>query len=161
MLATLIEALAEHTAMREREGAHLQQDILARVMKMRIWIEQISEMAVGSTQKHYEKLKARLDELLRGSAENEERILREVALYAEKVDVAEEITRFTSHLSQFQQFLIDPEMASGKAIDFLLQELFRETNTIGSKTADIRITRLVLEIKNELERIREQIQNVE
>ena len=161
ILTVISEALDNLIIMREKEGQHLQQDISARLAKLNEWMLQISERAKGGTQKYYEKLKARLDELLGESIENEERILREIALYAEKIDITEEVIRFLSHVKQFHQLLANAEGASGKAIEFLLQELSRETNTIGSKTSDIEITRLVLDLKNELERIREQIQNVE
>jgi len=161
ILTVISEALDNLIEMREKEGEHLQQDIAARLVKLHEWMLQISERAKGATQKYYEKLKARLDELLSGSIENEDRILREIALYTEKIDITEEVIRFLSHVKQFKQLLANSEGASGKAIEFLLQELFRETNTIGSKSSDIEITRLVLDIKNELERIREQIQNVE
>ena len=96
-----------------------------------------------------------------GCVENEEKILREVSVYAEKVDIAEEITRFESHLSQCEQLMQSDTACVGKTFEFLLQELNREVNTIASKAADVDVGRLVIAIKAELEKVREQIQNVE
>ena len=103
----------------------------------------------------------RLEEVLPGVVENEERILREVAVYAERIDIAEEITRFYSSINQFYGIIDGAERCIGKTLDFLTQELQRETNTIASKSGDVEVSRLVVEIKSELERIREQLQNVE
>ena len=104
---------------------------------------------------------ARLEEILPGRIENEERILREVALYAEKIDITEEIARFNCHLTHFEEFIHSEELSVGKTLEFLVQELNREINTIGSKSSDLEIARAVIDIKSELERIREQIQNIE
>lgn len=156
------EALKYLMEMKAREGTELQRDIASRLEKMRQWIGRIAEKAPGATSKYRQKLIERLEEVLPGSVENEERILREVCVYAEKIDIAEELTRFESHLKQFNDLMISGTVGSvAKTLEFLLQELNREVNTIGSKSSDVDVSHLVVDIKSELERIREQIQNVE
>ena len=114
-----------------------------------------------ATKKYRDKLIARLDELLPGHVENEECILREIALFAEKIDITEELTRFYCHLTHFEELIQSTALSVGKTLEFVLQELNREINTIGSKSSDLDIARAVIDIKSELERIREQIQNIE
>jgi uncharacterized protein (TIGR00255 family) len=155
------ETLKELVQMKDREGKALQFDIVQRLGNLQKGIQQIEKRAPDAPTKYRQKLIERLEEILPGSVENEDRILREIAIYAERVDIAEEITRFQSHLTQFLDLLNSSTESVGKTLEFLVQELNREINTIGSKSADIEITRLVIEIKSELERIREQIQNVE
>lgn len=153
-------AMINFMNMREKEGALLQQDISDRIGLLKGWIQQISARAPGASEKYRQKLMERLKELGLGNIENEERILREVALYAERMDITEEAIRFHSHLQQAEQLLVS-QVPVGKTFDFLLQELNREINTIGSKASDVEVTRLVVDVKSELERIREQIQNIE
>lgn len=143
------------------EGAALQNDINGRIENMRLLIKQIEVKAPGATLKYRDKLLARLNELLENNIENEERVLREIALFAEKIDIAEELTRFSYHIDHLQELIHSTIDGVGKTLEFVLQELNREINTIGSKSSDIEISRLVIDIKSELERIREQIQNVE
>lgn len=147
--------------MKMQEGAVLQTDILQRAEKIRQWMTAIEEKAPYATKRYRDKLIARLEEVLPGRVENEDKILREVAVYAERVDIAEEITRFFCHLTHFEELVNGQEGHIGKTLEFVLQELGREVNTIGSKASEIEIARLVIDIKSELERIREQIQNVE
>lgn len=147
--------------MKAAEGAHLQADIANRIGKIREWVKAIELKTPFASQKYREKLLARLEELLPGKIENEERILREIALYAEKIDIAEEITRLNCHLIKFEELMHSGGIAVGKTLEFILQELNREINTIGSKSSDLDIAHYVIDIKSELERIREQIQNVE
>lgn len=154
-------ALKDFLSMKLREGEALQADILMRISLMRTWIAYIEQRAPEAPKKYREKLIARLEELFPGSIENEERILREIAVFAEKIDVTEEITRFVSHLNQFQETIHSSDSAVGKTLEFIIQEMNREINTIGSKSSDLEIIRHVIQIKGELERIREQIQNVE
>lgn len=155
------EALKGFMDMRNREGRVLQTDIEARLSKMQKGIAQIEKLAPGATEKYRQKLMERINEVVPGSFENEERILREVCLFAEKIDVSEEITRFNSHLKQAQALLQNEAGGQGKTFEFLLQELNREINTIGSKCSDVEVTKCVIDMKSELEKIREQIQNVE
>lgn len=151
--------------MKRQEGEVLAQDLRGRLRILSQEITWIEAHASTATEKYRQKLAARLEELFVGSPENEERILREVAIYAEKVDIIEEIIRFKSHLDQFVQTvekqLVQTVDSRGKVLDFLLQELLRECNTIGSKASDLAVTQHVVTIKSELERIREQVQNIE
>lgn len=147
--------------MKEKEGFALCIDMKERLALLHKNIGIIELLSPQSTEKQRQKLIDKLNEVLPGFVENEERILREVCLFAEKVDIVEEITRFKSHLNQIDELLESKDVLIGKTLEFLLQELNREANTIGSKAANIEITKQVIEIKTELERIREQIQNVE
>lgn len=159
----LESALAPFLQMRITEGAALAEDIRRRLGKMREAINFIETKTPDAPKKYYQKLKERIEEVIAGSSENEERILREIALYAEKIDISEEITRFRSHLAQCEQLLDQKEHFEGvgKTLEFMVQEINREANTIGSKSMDAEISRAVVEIKSELEKIREQLQNVE
>jgi uncharacterized protein (TIGR00255 family) len=155
------EALKLLVSMKHKEGQTLSEDISKRIEILSKAIKQIAEKAPGATTRYREKLKERLEEVLTGSIENEERLLREVCVYADKIDITEELTRFDSHLEQMKHLLKSPIQSLGKTLEFMIQELNREINTIGSKSSDIDVSRCVIEIKTELERIREQIQNIE
>lgn len=161
-LKSVVElAMQGFLQMKKAEGSVLQEDISERLSKTRIWVKAIEVKAPSAPAKYREKLIARLEEFLVGSnIEHEERILREVAIFAEKVDITEEVIRFFCHLNHAEELLNSNESV-GKTLEFVLQELGREINTIGSKSSDLEIARLVIDIKSELERIREQIQNVE
>lgn len=162
ILYQLVEsALKNVLYMKEKEGEALALGIEKRLHELKHFIDQITEKSPLAVQKYYLKLKQRLEELFVGSPENEEKIMREIAIYAEKLDISEEITRFNSHLEQFHHFLTSSIESAGKTLEFLIQELHREINTIGSKSADTTISHLVIAVKAELEKIREQIQNVE
>lgn len=154
-------ALKELLEMKTREGSNLQADILTRWEFLLQTIKNIEPKTQNAVQKYREKLINRLEEVLPGCVENEEKILREVFLFAEKLDVSEEIVRFKSHLGQVKELLLGESTNQGKTLEFLIQELNREINTIGSKSSDVEIARMVVDTKAELERIREQIQNVE
>ncbi len=155
------DALQQFVAMKVKEGATLQEDILSRLEKLRSYIRLVSEKCIHTPEKYRQKLLARLQELVPTAMDHEERMLREVAIYSERVDISEEVTRFFSHLDQLEEVLRGQETTVGKKVDFLIQEINREANTIGSKSSEVEIARLVVEAKTELERIREQIQNVE
>lgn len=155
------EALKHLLLMKDREGKALYEDVSGRIEILYNSIRLIAEKAPGATTRYYEKLKERIQEALGASIENEERILREVCVYADKIDIAEEITRFNSHLTQIGNLLKSEDRAIGKTLEFMLQELNREINTIGSKSSDVDVSRHVIIVKTELERIREQIQNIE
>lgn len=157
----LNSALKRLVEMKEIEGRALEKDILARLDRIVAALNKIALKAPSATHKFRKKLVDRLEELLAGSVENEERILREVGIYSEKIDIAEELTRLESHLQQFKNLLIEPVEAVGKTLDFLLQEMHREINTVGTKATDLEVSQLVVEIKAELERVREQVQNIE
>jgi uncharacterized protein (TIGR00255 family) len=154
-------ALKGFMQMKIKEGNILQADINSRLIKIHKTMQLIEERVPYATQKYRDKLIARLEEVLPGHIENEDRILREIAVYAEKIDITEEIIRFFCHLTRFEELMLSDTQTVGKTLEFILQELSREINTIGSKSLDIDIARYVIDIKSELERIREQIQNIE
>jgi uncharacterized protein (TIGR00255 family) len=153
-------ALKALEGMRKREGDALTKDIVSRLKGMQRCVSAIEKMAGGAVQKLRQKLKERMEEVLRPGEALDERLLREVAFYAERLDISEEITRFRSHISQSTDLMNEAD-GSGRKMDFLIQEMGREINTIGSKSMDAKISHLVVEVKSELEKVREQIQNVE
>lgn len=154
-------ALAAFIAMRRREGNALLTDMAARIQLLRSSLERIESRSGNATEKYRQRLQARIAELVPGGIEHEERILREICLFAERADIAEEITRFKSHLNQFDEVMQSDQPAVGKTLDFIVQEMNREANTVGSKAMDSDIAQDVIGLKSELERIREQLQNVE
>lgn len=161
LLDVINQALNNFVEMRLQEGSALQQDISSRLANMRLWVNKITERSQGSTDKYRQKLIERLEQVKPGITQDEERILREICLFADKIDIAEEITRFHSHLDQFEKLLQSDTNGVGKTLEFILQEMNREVNTMASKSSDVEVSHLVIDIKSDLERIREQIQNVE
>jgi uncharacterized protein (TIGR00255 family) len=155
------KALDNAIHMKKTEGDYILADIASRLELIENWIQYIKDRSPESIDKYKKKLTEKIEEVLHGSIENEERILREVCLYADKVDITEELIRFTSHCRQFVKHLKGSEEGVGKTLEFLLQEMQREANTINSKAAEIEISQRVVNIKGELEKIRELIQNVE
>jgi uncharacterized protein (TIGR00255 family) len=151
--------------MKRQEGNTLARDLKERIDVLRQEIDWIGSNGATATEKYRQKLSTKLKELFSGSQENEEMVLREVAVLAERVDVTEEIIRFKSHLEQLlltmDKPIESPSDSRGKVLDFLLQELLRESNTIGSKATDKDVAHHVIKIKSELEKIREQVQNIE
>lgn len=166
-LTTLIEeALERFIAMRSTEGKALAEDIGARIEAITNYLEVIQGRTSVAPERYRQKLQDKLKELaLLSSPEQEERLVREVALYSERIDTAEEITRAHSHLKQMKELLAATPAqdghSAGNLFNFLLQELQREFNTLGSKSADAETSQLVVLCKAEIERIREQVQNVE
>ncbi len=158
--ALLHQALQAFLSMKEQEGDNLKRDLLARIDALRALRQQISEGAAGSTQRHRELLLARLEEAGLPLALDDERIIKEIALYAERCDISEELTRLDSHLDQFCS-ICEKDEPVGRALDFLCQEIFRELNTTGSKVNNAALAQLIVTAKTELEKIREQVQNVE
>ena len=157
--AALGLALDSLNAMRKVEGEKLQADMLARVQTIESTVEQIKARAPQIAAQYKEKLTARVSEYLNGANIDESRILTEVAVFTDKSNIDEELTRLTSHIAQFRS--ICKEGIVGRKLDFLVQEFNREANTTCSKSNDVEITRLGLALKNEIEKIREQVQNVE
>lgn len=161
ILNALQQAVEELISSKEQEGKVLFDDIEGRVGLLATYIETITEKAGGAVERYRQKLIDRLEEVRPGSIENEERILREICLFAEKIDIVEEIIRFRAHIALIRQTMNSSEIAQGKKLEFILQEMGREVNTIGSKCSDVELSHLVVEMKSELEKIREQIQNIE
>ncbi len=153
-------ALAQFIAAREQEGTRLREDVLSRGRTILAAVDVIEARSPQTVREHMEKVETRMRELLDGAAVDEGRLLTEAALYADKVAVAEETVRLRSHILQLEQILSGDE-AVGRNLDFLVQEINRETNTIGSKCNDLELTRVVVDVKTEIEKIREQIQNIE
>ncbi|KUK31718.1 MAG: Uncharacterized protein XD63_1010 [Thermoanaerobacterales bacterium 50_218] len=155
----LEQAVAHLVQMRTQEGANLYKDFLHRKKQVRQLLQQIKERAPLLSEELREKLRSRVEALV-GEEIEEERLLTEVVFYAERSDITEEVVRLFSHLDQFSK-LLEASGPVGRKLDFLLQEMNREINTIGAKAADLVISPLVVEIKSELEKMREQVQNVE
>ncbi len=154
------EALDEFVAMRETEGKKLSEDVLSRADTIINNVSYIEERSPETVKQYSEKLLERMKTVLGDTQIDESRILTEAAIYADKVAVAEETVRLRSHIEQLHTMLSSTE-AVGRKLDFLVQEINREANTIGSKAQDVDIARRVIDIKAEVEKIREQIQNIE
>ncbi|MDD6276693.1 MAG: YicC family protein [Clostridia bacterium] len=153
-------AVDKFIAMREAEGEKLRDDICSRADSILKQVEFVEERSPQTVKEYNNKLLERMKELLGDVHVDEARLLTESAIYADKVAVAEETVRLRSHLLQLKDFFNSQE-AIGRKMDFLVQEINREANTIGSKACDVEITACVLEIKSEVEKIREQVQNIE
>ena len=156
----LEQALANFNEMRLLEGAKLHRDINARLDHIAALVDQVERLSPETVKAYRAKLEQRMAEVLEGKHIEESRILQEAALFADRVAVDEEITRLRSHVSQLRDIL-NAGGAVGRKIDFLLQELGRETNTIGSKCQDLTLGKIVIDLKAEIEKIREQAQNIE
>lgn len=162
ILIPVSQAVANLESMREIEGEKLAADLIEKGKKIKSILDKIEERAPGVVRDYTSRLRERIAELLDGSVTvHEERILTEAAIFADKCSIDEEITRLNSHLTQLEKILKEGKEAEGKKLDFLVQEMNREANTIGSKANDITITNYMLEIKSEIEKIREQVQNIE
>lgn len=153
-------AVSKFIEMRETEGSKLRGDILSRADYIIECVEFIEGRSPETVREYNEKLKQRMKELLGDAAVDEQRLLNEAAIYADKIAVDEETVRLRSHISQLRDFMNSSE-AIGRKLDFLVQEINRETNTIGSKAQDVDIAKKVIAIKAEVEKIREQVQNIE
>ena len=158
--SVLEKALTAFTDMRAREGERIGKDLRARVDYMKTLAEKVDEYSPKTVADYREKLYAKIKEVVADRDIDESRILTEVAIFADKVAVNEETVRLGSHFEEFYQILDSGEPA-GRKLDFLIQEINREVNTIGSKAQDIEIAKIVVELKGEIEKLREQIQNIE
>ena len=160
LCAVLGQALAAYTAMRETEGRKLAEDIQRRLDTIAAITRLIEERSPQTVAEYRQKLLARMQEALQSASIDESRILTEAAIFADKVAVDEETVRLRSHLSQLREML-QSGVPVGRKLDFLIQEINRESNTIGSKCSDLQIARDVVDLKAEIEKIREQVQNIE
>ena len=147
--------------MKNIEGQKISQDLLARIENIENKIEEISKKSTGLIEEYVVKLEKRIKEILKTEEIDKSRLAQEVVIYADKCSVEEEITRLKSHIYQFKNLIADNNGTIGKKLDFIIQEMNRETNTIGSKANNLEITNGVIDIKTELEDIREQTQNIE
>ncbi len=160
LAGVLSNAIAALIDMRQKEGEVLGQDLKARLYLINEHLDEIDARAPQIVLEYQKRLVARIRELMDGMVIDESRLSQEVAIMAEKSDITEEIVRFRSHIKQFFEMLKSPE-AMGRKVDFLIQEMNREVNTIGSKSNDAEISCHVIEIKSELAKLREQVQNLE
>lgn len=155
-----LQAVDAFVAMRAAEGEKLKADVAGRLDTIEELVAKIEQGSAGRVQAYSDRLYARLQELLGDRSIDESRLVTEAALFADKTAIDEETVRLHSHVAQYREILALDEPV-GRKLDFLTQELNRESNTIGSKCQDVAITRLVVELKSEIEKIREQIQNIE
>ncbi len=153
-------ALDEFVAMREEEGKRLAEDLLAYLAVLEENTDKLKRLSPESVKEYRKKLEERIKELLEDAKVDEQRLLTETAIFADKIAVDEEMARLKSHFAQFKQ-MIESTAPIGKKMDFLVQEINREINTTGSKANNLEMSKTVVEMKSELEKIREQIQNVE
>ena len=156
----LENAIDNFIDMRSIEGNKIKQDLEERLKKIEEDVNKISELSTGLVEEYVVKLEERIKELLKVDVVDKDRLAQEIVIYSDKCSTEEELTRLRSHISQFKN-LLEQDEPTGKKLDFLMQEMNRETNTIGSKSGKLEITNLVIEMKTILEDIREQIQNIE
>ena len=154
------DAIAAFLSMRSTEGEKLEEDVLSRLCSIETMVGQVEQLAEGRVANYTQRLYEKLQLLLEDRSIDESRLLTEAAIFADKTAVDEETVRLRSHIKQYREILSSGGPV-GRKLDFLTQELNRETNTIGSKTQDLAVTRLVVDMKAEIEKIREQIQNIE
>ena len=160
LLEVTNKAIENLVGMRKVEGEKIAQDLLVRIQDIEEKVKKISSLSTGLIDEYVVKLKTRIKELLQDQEIDEARLAQEVVIYADKCSIEEEVTRLNSHIYQFRELLNSNE-AVGKKIDFMIQEMNRETNTIGSKANNLEITNEVINMKTQLENIREQVQNIE
>lgn len=153
-------AVERFVTMRETEGEKLRADILSKADTILEHVAFVESRSSQTVREYHEKLRQRMEELLENTQVDEQRLLTEAAIFADKVAVDEETVRLRSHISQLREFL-DADEPIGRKLDFLVQEMNRESNTIGSKAQDVEIAKRVIAIKAEVEKIREQVQNIE
>jgi uncharacterized protein (TIGR00255 family) len=156
----VVKAASDCNKMREREGRALSKDFVSRISALLVYVEAISDMAPLVVTEYKQRLDSRIKDIVKNKDIDNARLETELALFAKQCDISEEITRFKSHLEGFTKAMETKEEA-GRKLDFILQELNREVNTLGAKANDIKIARLVINIKSELEKMREQAQNIE
>lgn len=153
-------ALSDFAAMRQREGERIERDLRDRIAYMETLARQVDKRSPQTVAEYKEKLYTKIKELLEDRDIDEARILTEVAIFADRVAVNEETVRLSSHFEEFYGIL-NSGAPAGRKLDFLIQEINRETNTIGSKASDVEIAKIVVTLKGEIEKLREQIQNIE
>lgn len=161
LLQAMEQALANFDAMRAAEGSNIEADFAARLKKLLSMRARVSELAPGIVQAYRDHLQQTIAEALQSQTFDETRLIQETAIYADRVDITEELVRLGSHFQQFQQIVAQSAEPVGRKLDFLIQEINRETNTIGSKANSTEAAQLVVDMKSEIEKLREQIQNIE
>lgn len=161
LLQAMEDALAQFDAMRQTEGENIRQDFLHRIDRLDQMKDQVHALAPAIVQGYRDHLQKVVSEALSEADIDETRIIQETALYADKVNYTEEVVRLGSHFQQFRQIIEAAEEPVGRKLDFLIQELNRETNTIGSKANSTEAAQIVVDMKSEVEKLREQVQNIE
>lgn len=156
----LTEAISNFVDMRTKEGEELSKDMKERIDWIEVKVQEIAQYSSTLVEEYIEKLNARVKELMKTDVVDETRLAQEIVIYSDKCSIQEELTRLNSHISQFNE-LLKGESPIGKKFDFLVQEMNREINTIGSKANCLEITNRVIDVKTQIENIREQIQNIE
>lgn len=156
----LENALDNFIEMRALEGNKIKQDLLSRLQEIEKNVDEISNFSTGLVEEYVVKLEERIKEILKTDVIDEARLAQEVVIYSDKCSIEEELTRLRSHIAQFIKIL-ELDEPCGKKLDFLVQEMNRETNTMGSKSGKLEITNIVIELKTQIEDVREQIQNIE
>lgn len=154
-------ALEQLIKMKKVEGEKISEDLLERINNIKEKIQKISSLSTGLIEEYIVKLESRIKELIKDKDIDETRLAQEVVIYADKCSIEEEVTRLNSHIYQFEELIKEKNKTIGKKLDFIIQEMNRETNTIGSKANNLEITNGVIDIKTELKNIREQVQNIE
>jgi len=154
------KALDSVESMRRAEGGEIEESFRIRMKKIEAAVDEIDKQSDGAVNKYRDRLIERVSAVADRKEDIDERILQEIAIYAEKVDTSEELIRLRSHIKQFYCFCDSTDVV-GRSLEFLIQEMNREVNTIGAKSSNVNISRLIVELKSELEKIREQVQNVE
>ncbi len=160
LLGVFEKALSKHTEMRKTEGKNLQKNLLKRIDSFRKDVEKIAVHSQAMPENQIAKLKEKLRQYGLEIDLNDERVLKELVIFADKLDISEELTRLNAHFDHFYE-LTQKEEPVGRSLDFLMQEMFREINTIGNKAASLEISPLVVSVKTGLEQVREQVQNIE
>ena len=161
LVQALTQALKALDTMRQTEGGNLEQDFLRRIGTLSQFVEKLRTLAPDIVAHYRERLPATMDELLSAEDIDETRIIEETALYADKVNFTEEVVRLESHFAQFRAIIEGADAPVGRKLDFLIQEMNREANTIGSKCQSAEAAQTVVDMKSEIEKLREQVQNIE
>lgn len=161
LLQTMQEALRAFDKMRSVEGENIREDFCARLEKLEVMRNKLGEIAPGIVSAYREHLRQTIAQALASQTFDETRLIQETAIYADRVDITEEIVRLESHFGQFRRIVEDAAETVGRKLDFLIQEINRETNTIGSKANSTEAAQLVVDMKSEIEKLREQVQNIE
>ena len=161
LLSALEQAMVQFTEMREKEGENLKADFLKRVDLLSSQVEEVAALGPEIVRQYRERLETAVKEALEGAEIDEARIIQEVAIYSDRVNFTEEIVRLRSHFEQFRNILENAEAPVGRKLDFLIQEMNREVNTTASKANNVCAAKIAVEMKSEIEKLREQVQNIE
>ncbi len=161
LLSALDQAMRQFTEMREKEGENLKADFLKRLSLLSGLVDEVAELGPEIVKQYRERLETTVKEALAGAEIDEARIIQETAIYSDRVNFTEEIVRLRSHFEQFRTIVDNPNAPVGRKLDFLIQEMNREVNTTASKANNIRAAQIAVDMKSEIEKLREQVQNIE